>query len=136
VAWKLIVAADAPWLGEIYHTRPGNQRHRFDSVEAFCGALLAVTGWPLHALTSEPAGSARPPAAGDLRATGHQLKSKLLRGNSSGKHKFIVAADSPWVGEMYLTRPGLGRLQFTTFEGFLRSVVTMTGWTMAVSQPA
>jgi hypothetical protein len=121
--WKLIVAAEAPWTGEVYHTRPGNHRHHFDSIESFCAGFLAVTGWPLHALSAEPTGAPHPPNR-------HSLRPKLLRENPSGKHKFIVAAEQPWIGQVYRTRPGLGRLHFTTFEDFLRSVVTLTGWSV------
>lgn len=126
VAWKIIVATEAPWVGEVYHTRPGNHRHRFDSLESFCGQFLAVTGWPLHSVSPEPA----PHPIGR-----HSLSPKLLRENASGKHKFIVSADQPWTGQVYRTRPGLGRLHFTTFEGFLRSVVTLTGWTFETTPP-
>lgn len=45
--WKLIIAADTVWNGGIYHTRPGHQRSSFCSIEAFCRAVMEVTGWPL-----------------------------------------------------------------------------------------
>lgn len=118
---KLIVATEAPWTGEVYHTRPGNHRHGFDSIESFCAEFLAVTGWPLHSLSSE---------AETHPTSRHNLSPKLLRDNTSGRNKFIVATEAPWTGQVYRTRPGLGRLHFTTFEGFLRSVVTLTGWTV------
>lgn len=126
---KVIVATEAPWTGEIYHTRPGNHRHRFDSIESFCAGFLAVTGWPLHSLS---------PEAATHPSSRHILSTKCLRENLTGSSKFIVASDAPWTGQVYRTRPGLGRLHFSTFESFLRSVVILTGWsfdTAGTAQP-
>lgn len=133
VTWKLIVATEAPWVGEVYHTRPGHQRRRFDSVESFARAVLAVTGWPLHAPAVGPISSARPAPAARRR---HSLSNKTLHENSSGITKFILAANEPWDGQVYRTRPGFGRLHFTTFEGFLRSTVTLTGWPLDTTRPS
>jgi hypothetical protein len=120
VLWKLIVAAEAPWAGEIYHTRPGNHRVRFDSVESFCGAVLEVTGWSLDL----------PAAASDRRQARPARKSRshLFRETHTAARKFIIAADAPWSGEMYRTQPGLGHIHFTSFETMLRTVLDVTGW--------
>ena len=129
--WKLIVAADAPWRGEIYHTRPGHQRLPFSSVETFCSALLAVTGWPLKMSTPEAVDT---PAASN-QVTRNRFGSKLRHEIQTGKGKFIVAADAAWTGEIYRTRPGLGRVHFMTFEEFLRAVLGVTGWQLEQRTP-
>lgn len=125
ITWKLIVAAEAPWVGEIYHTRPGNQRHRFNSVEEFCGALLEVTGWPLD--------MSAPPSTRHSYPHGHRLRSGLVGESASAKRKFIVAAHAAWMGEIYRTRPGLRRFPFATFEEFLLAVLSITGWPLVNS---
>jgi len=115
VAWKVIVATDGPWTGELYSTRAGRGRVGFTSVESFCAAMMLVTDWPLRPdsgdTTAPPVHGARPrrPAQPHTR-------------------KFIVAASRPWIGELYRTRPGLGHLHFGTFEQFLRAVMDITGW--------
>jgi hypothetical protein len=135
VAWKLVVAAEAPWTGVIYHTRPG-QRFRFSTVETFCGALLALTGWTIQApspdVTDHSTTSNRTPG---YRRNGRRSRSKLIGENLSANRKFIVAADAPWTGEIYRTRPGLGHFHFGTFEGFLRAVLDITDWTLESRTP-
>ncbi|MDV3125350.1 hypothetical protein M1247_10540 [Mycobacterium sp. 21AC1] len=121
MAWKLIVAAEAPWTGELYLTRPGHQRLPFNTVETFCSAVLAVTAWPLHAASA--AGAGQPPQNARPRVG-------RCREKPSTKRKFIVAADEPWAGHLYRTRPGLGHLPFATFEQFLRAVLDITGWAL------
>lgn len=126
VAWKLVVAAEAPWIGEIYPTRNGGQRLRFSTAETFCGALLAVTGWPIHEprrdftdhSTSTPAG----------KRSVRRARSRPTSERPSTKRKFIVAADEPWTGDIYRTRPGLGHFHFGTFEDFLRAILDLTEW--------
>ncbi|CAN5696215.1 hypothetical protein BH09ACT8_BH09ACT8_32830 [soil metagenome] len=129
--WKLVIAADAPWTGEIYRTHPGRQRLRFSTVETFCGALLAVTGWPLQA----PSGDLSDHSTTRRRASANRRNdrrsgSRPASENLSWTRKLIVAADQPWVGEMYRTRPGLGHFPFGTFEEFLRAVLDITDWTL------
>ncbi|MDN4517146.1 hypothetical protein QYF68_04815 [Mycolicibacterium austroafricanum] len=119
---KLIVAADAPWSGELYSTRPGRDRVGFTSVESFCAAVLAVTGWPLGA-QADPADAAPLGRAASRRP-------KLRRDQKSAARKFIVTASRPWTGEMYRTTPGMGHLHFGTFEQFLRAVMDLTGWSL------
>jgi hypothetical protein len=121
VAWKLIVAADAPWTGELYPTRPGRDRVDFTSVESFCAALLAVTEWPLPAQSD-------PTDASSLAA--RRRMPRRRPDEQSSARKFIVTASRPWTGEMYRTRPGLGHLHFGTFEQFLRAVMDITGWSL------
>lgn len=126
VAWKLIVAAEAPWTGEVYSTRPGRDRSRFSTVETFCAALLTITGWPLHAHTD----GANTSSLGHRPSAARPSRSRVGRAESALTRKFIVAADQPWIGEMYRTRPGLGHLQFGTFEEFLLAVLHITGWSL------
>lgn len=121
VAWKLVIAAETPWTGELYLTRPGRQRLEFSTVETFCSAVLAITGWPLHAPSA--AGTDQPPQQ-------TRPQSRRCREKPSAKRKFIVAAEEPWTGHLYRTRPGLGHLHFATFEQFLRAVLDITGWTL------
>lgn len=114
---KLVVAADAPWSGELYGTRPGRRRFPFSDVETFCGALLAATDWPI--------GMERPGADHVAAcASRHPLRSAVA------PEKFIVSAHAPWTGELYRTRAGLGRFPFDTFEGFLGAMLDVTGWTL------
>lgn len=122
VTWKLIVAVDAPWTGQMYSTRPGRDRIAFDSVESFCAAMLSLTDWPLQA-RSDGAGAPH-------RAPGTRRRTVARRGEQAQTRKFIVAADRPWTGELYRTRPGLGHLHFGTFEQFLRAVMDITGWSL------
>lgn len=113
---KLIVAAEAPWEGEMYRTRPGHQRLGFDSVETFCSSLLALTGWTLPAPTEHrapPAARFRPTVVGETR---------------SARQKFIVSATTSWTGEVYRTRPGLSHVGFTSFEQLLHAVLGVSGW--------
>lgn len=121
MAWKLIVAAEAPWTGELYQTRLGRQRLEFSTVETFCSAVLATTGWPLRAPCSGEADQTSPPTWPTRCARAERL---------SDKRKFIVTAEEPWVGSMYRTRPGLGHFHFATFEQFLRAVLDITDWTL------
>jgi hypothetical protein len=122
VTWKLIVAVDAPWAGELYSTRPGRDRVGFTSVESFCAAMLTVTDWPLRAQADAA------DAAPVCRAA--PSRSRARRDDTRHTRKFIVAATEPWTGEMYRTRPGLGHLHFGTFEQFLRAVMDITGWSL------
>jgi hypothetical protein len=120
-AWKLIVAAEAPWVGEVYHSRPGHSRQRFTTPETFCTAVLGVTDWSLT-----PASTRGSTSSGTGRH--HRPRSIPLSQTPSTTGKFIVAADVPWGGEIYRTRPGLGRFRFSTFEEFLRAVLSITAW--------
>ncbi|WP_197379320.1 hypothetical protein [Mycolicibacterium mengxianglii] len=131
VAWKLVVAVEGPWVGEIYRTRPGRDRHQFTNMESFCVALLSVTGWTLDVCSPAAAAGSAATAGGDdgARAGNRRRASDTI----SARGKFIVAADEPWGGEMYRTRPGLGRFHFTSFEQMLRSVVGITGWPLESS---
>ncbi|WP_156448274.1 hypothetical protein [Mycobacterium sp. NAZ190054] len=124
MTWKLIVAAEAPWTGELYTTRPGRDRVAFTSVESFCAALLAVTDWPLRAQSD----------AADAAPVHRARRPRPRRDTQSHTRKFIVAANRPWIGEVYRTRPGMGHLHFGTFEQFLRAVLDITGWSL--SRPA
>jgi hypothetical protein len=127
-ARKLVVAADAPWQGEIYHTRPGRNRLRFSTLEEFCRATLAVTQWSVDATGSD--GVDDPFAIGRDTQNARPVRSVSQRGceSVSGKFKFIVAATAPWTGEMYRTRRGLGHYVFDTFEEFVSAVLQITGW--------
>ena len=131
MAWKLVVAAEAPWNGEMYHTHPGRQRLHFSTVETFCGALLAATGWPIQAASPDLTdhSTTRDGTAGGRR-NGRRSRPRPTSENSSAKRKFIIAADEPWTGDIYRTRPGLGHFHFGTFEGFLRAVLNITDWTL------
>lgn len=122
MAWKLIVATEAPWTGELYHARLGHQRLKFNTVESFCSAVLATTGWPLH-VSSGGGAEQPPPTITRQRRSG---RSEML----SCKRKFIVAAQEPWAGHVYRTQPGLGHLHFATFEQFLRAVLDITSWSL------
>ncbi|WP_133119109.1 hypothetical protein [Mycolicibacterium agri] len=116
MTWKVIVATDGAWTGELYSSRPGRGRIGFTSVESFCAAMMVVTDWPLGPVgdaTAPPVQSARPRP----NARAHT-------------RKFIVAASGSWIGELYRTRPGLGHLHFGTFEQFLRAVMDITGWSL------
>jgi hypothetical protein len=128
VAWKLIVATDGPWLGEIYDTRPGHRRRGFGSVETFCSALLAVTGWSLQLPGAVDDAAPEGRVAGRSPAGGRRLRSGLPHESYLSKGKFIVAADVPWTGEIYRTRPGLRHFRFASFDDFLRAVLEVTGW--------
>ncbi|MGE2836052.1 hypothetical protein [Mycobacterium sp. SMC-4] len=119
---KLIVAADAPWSGELYCTRPGRERIGFSSVESFCAAVLAVTGWPLRA-QADPAEAEHADRAAPRRP-------RVRRDQRSAARKFIVTASRSWTGEIYRTTPGMGHLHFGTFEQFLRAVMDITGWSL------
>lgn len=125
--WKLIVAAESPWSGEMYRTQPGIERLDFGSVETFCGAFLAVTGWGLHTAPHDTAhhGPAHVATRGRCRPA--------TRAEHVPKQKFIIAATAPWYGEVYPTRPGLRRFGFTTFEEFLRGVLDITGWSLGAT---
>ncbi|MGV9797118.1 hypothetical protein ACWDTP_03535 [Mycobacterium sp. NPDC003449] len=125
---KLIVAAESPWGGEMYRTQPGIHRLYFGSVETFCSAFLALTGWPLHS----------PPRDTEPERPGRDCVRRRPRRRPDTKQKFIVAASAPWYGEIYPTRPGLKRFGFTTFEEFLRGVLDITGWSLdpTVAAPA
>lgn len=124
VTRKLIVAADGPWTGELYSTRPGRGRVGFASAESFCAALLVVTDWPLLPQSN---GAEVSPLS---RATARRRGPRPRCAEQSHTRKFIVAASRPWSGEMYRTRPGLGHLHFGTFEQFLRAVMDITGWSL------
>lgn len=43
--WKLIVAAQGPWQGNVYETRAGNRREEFDGPGEFLHAVARLTGW-------------------------------------------------------------------------------------------
>lgn len=128
--WKLIIAADTVWNGEIYHTRPGHQRSSFCSIEAFCRAVMEVTGWPLD-VALDRHGSPAQDARARVRAQGRGPRLSLADpqpGSCPAGRKIVLAADNPWSGELYLTRPGLARIRFTSFEEFLVGVMQITGW--------
>lgn len=115
---KLIVAAESSWDGELYLTRPGNDRLPFSSVETFCGAFLTLTGWSL-----QPTPPNRAPA---VRTVPHRRPDNA----ADTKLKFIIAFTSAWTGEVYLTRRGFTHHPFTTFEEFLCAVLQITGWSL------
>ena len=125
VAWKLIVAAESPWNGEIYTTRGGRRHLEFSTVETFGAALLAITGWPLE----RDGGLRRGGSAARRPRPGVRCEYPSPTG------KFVIAADRPWSGEVYRTRPGLGRLPFDTFGDFLRAVLAITGWSLDDALP-
>lgn len=45
IRWKVVVAADEPWRGEVYETRAGRRREAFDGPAEFLDALMRLTGW-------------------------------------------------------------------------------------------
>jgi hypothetical protein len=63
--WKLIMAADEPWQGEVYSTRPGGKRIHFSSLEELVIAIVEQSGWKISqsptpaARTSQPARAPR-----------------------------------------------------------------------------
>lgn len=116
---KLVVAAASPWCGEMYATRRGHARMRFTSVESFCTAFLATTGWTLQPWTAQSA----------------RTRTKS-RPDSESPIKFVFAAGAPWSGEVYRTRPGFRHFHFTTFEEFLYAVLAITGWSLDISRPS
>jgi hypothetical protein len=117
--WKLVVAADAPWSGDLYSTRLGRRRFAFSSLETFCGALLAATDWPIGMAS----------AASETRR-GNKARPSHPFGSAAAAGKLIVSANAPWTGVLYRTRPGLGHFPFDTFEGFFGAMLDVTGWTL------
>jgi hypothetical protein len=129
-AWKLVVAADAPWSGDLYSTRLGRRRFAFSSLETFGGALLAATDWPIG--MAPPRADhldAAASAASDTRR-GNEGRPSHPFGSAAAAGKFIVSANAPWTGVLYRTRPGLGHFPFDTFEGFFGAMLDVTGWTL------
>ncbi|WP_228001334.1 hypothetical protein [Nocardia australiensis] len=45
--WKLVVAANEQWQGEIYETRAGRRREAFNGPIEFLDAVRRLTGWEL-----------------------------------------------------------------------------------------
>lgn len=45
IRWKLIMAADEPWQGEVYPTRPSGKRLKFSSIEELVVAIAEQSGW-------------------------------------------------------------------------------------------
>jgi hypothetical protein len=118
IRWKVIIASDGPWSGEMYHSRAGTDRHRFGSVVEFCGAVLKTTQWSLptsgETAGGDPAGSTAGGRGGGVRRPAT---------------KIVVAADHPWRGDVYATTStGSGPQTFTGFEEFIRAVVDVAGW--------
>lgn len=128
-AWKLVVAVEAPWCGELYNTRPDRERFAFATVESFCAALLAATGWSVD-FPSTDAPPSNPPDRGPGSHREGRPRPRQTREHVPVSGKFIVAADGTWTGVMYRTRPGLGHFPFDTFEGFLCATLDITGWTL------
>jgi hypothetical protein len=117
---KFVVAGESAWTGELYGTRGCQPRLRFRSLETFCNAFLAATGWALQ-----------PAIATDSPLVPFSNISRIRSGAGwSGNQKFIVSAAAPWSGEIYRTRPGLAHLRFTTFDEFVLAVLTITGWSL------
>ncbi|MCI4675811.1 hypothetical protein [Candidatus Mycolicibacterium alkanivorans] len=136
VSCKLIVAAEAPWAGEIYGTYPGRLRLRFSTLETFCSSLLAVTGWSIDATSPQKTDRATTPERTHSgRRKRCQPKPPPPYANPSTKRKFIIATHEPWSGEIYRTRPGLKHFHFGSFEGFLRAVLDITDWTLEPRNP-
>jgi hypothetical protein len=124
---KFVIAAESPWAGELYRRSAGKPRLQFTSVETFCSAFLAATGWEL-----QPASSATQPPTASGAGTDRICTQTAL----PIKQKYIVSATAPWNGEIYRTRPGLGHFGFTTFEGFLGAVLAITGWPLMLERRA
>lgn len=115
--WKIIIAPDGPWRGEMYPSRAGTDRRGFTSVVDLCSALLATTGWALP-----------PPQRTDRSATAPSARPTVGRPAT----KIIVVADEPWRGAVYATTTtGSGRLEFDGVEQFVRAVEGIAGWAMA-----
>ncbi|MDL9948495.1 hypothetical protein QSJ19_23505 [Gordonia sp. ABSL11-1] len=121
------MAADGPWSGELYHTRPGHGRHGFDDLQSFCEAFLGATGWQIE--VSPPSGPDRNSGT-DKQAAACQRSFQRTRCSTDipTRSKFIIAADEQWRGEIYRTRPGLPHLGFESFEQFVLAVVRVSGW--------
>lgn len=117
---KFVIATEFPWAGELYRTSSGKPRLRFTTVETFCSAFLAATGWDL------PPSSPAPPESSS--AARSRTSRSRVDGDSQSKQKFVVATNAPWTGEIYRTRPGLKRFRFTTFEEFVLGMLAITGW--------
>lgn len=115
---KVVVAAESPWRGELYRTRPGNVRLPFGSVETFCSAFLTITGWSLQ------------PTLSDRKPAGRGVSRRHSGDGVGTKRKFIIATTVPWTGEVYRTHRGYRHLQFTTFEDLLCAVLEITGWSL------
>lgn len=130
VRWKLVIAAETVWNGEVYHTRSGHERASFCSVEAFCRTVMEVTGWPL-----DLAGDSHSSPALHARAQGRGPRLSLSDPRPNSR-KIVLAADDPWCGELYLTRPGLARIRFTSFEELLVGVMQITGWSISAPRTA
>lgn len=120
--WKVIIATDGPWSGEMYQSRSGAQRCQFGSVVELCTAFVATTGWPL--LAEQTGGAVSGPTPGRPATAGEGSTQQAAT-------KVIVAADEPWRGAVYATSKGRGRLSFNGFEEFLRAVKDVTGWSIA-----
>lgn len=60
--WKVVFAADEPWLGEVYETRSGRRRESFDSPEEFVRSVMRLTGWHWPPVQREPDAGCRAPA--------------------------------------------------------------------------
>lgn len=125
---KLIIVAESVWSGEVYQTHPGHEHLRFCSTEAFCRAVIEITGWPLD-LAMDRSAAQRARAKVRAQGRGPQLSPSDPRSpfRTSGR-KIVIAVEAPWSGELYLTRPGLPRIRFTCFEEFLVGVTQITGW--------
>lgn len=135
IRWKVVVAATAPWTGEVYHTHPGHQRRPFVGVEAFCGALIASTSWSLAPQArpdeDESVAELLPSAADEPTCPSHPPCMTVPAGPADNG-KFIIAANSPWCGRLYRTRPGMRQFEFATFDEFMRALVTITRWRVGV----
>lgn len=118
--WKVIIASDGPWSGEIYQSRAGTDRCEFGSVVELCRALLATTGW---SLPTEDGPTVGHPLVSGSRALGGSPRRTAT--------KFIVAADEPWQGSVYATTStGSGRRSFTGFGELVRAVMEVSGWSL------
>lgn len=117
---KFVIAAEAPWTGELYRTRAGKPRFRFRSVETFCCAFLTATKWELDTSAATAATTTAPRSSRAPYIRAHA--------DSPTKQKFIVSTTAPWNGEIYWTQPGLMHVAFATFEEFLVAVLAITRW--------
>lgn len=134
--WKLIIAAETPWHGEVYDTRPDHVRASFCSAEAFCRTIMEATGWDLE-LTARRTPPLNPNARVRAQGRGPRLAvAGAPPGSRPTTGKIVLAADEPWSGELYLTRPGLARIRFTSFEELLVGVMQITGWPLCDSRSA
>ncbi len=133
---KIVVAGQAPWLGEVYHLRAGHSRLGFNTVESFCAAIMSATDWQLH-MPPDAEGVVLPSAGSVRDLSKRQLAVLHPRDSATAQRaKFIVATYGAWFGEMYRTRPGLPHVRFASFDEFMQSTLAVTGWSIPAASPA